>query len=90
MTTNNNTNTAKKALMGIWDSVIANGSMAAEEMAESLQDQITGYMDLSANELTDEMADILNWDIEDITDEQLDMWRDIVNAAAKEWLTNRQ
>ena len=89
-TNNTNNTTAKKTLMSAWDGLIASGDMTAEEMAESLRDQITGYADLSAEELTGEMADILGWDIDDITDEQLDAWCDIVDAAAKEWLADHQ
>lgn len=86
MTHITNTTRAKEILTASWQTLIDNGDMTAEEMAESLQDQIDGYADMSLDELDPILADLMGMDIDDLTDEDLDTWRDLVNETAREWL----
>lgn len=77
---------AKEILTANWQDLITSGDMTAEEMAESLQDQISGMLDLSADELTSGLADLMGWDIDDMTEDQLNEWQGIVDETAREWL----
>lgn len=88
MTHITNTTRAKEILTASWQTLIDNGDMTAEEMAESLQDQIDGYADMSLDELDPILADLMGMNIDDLTDEDLDTWRDLVNETAREWLAH--
>lgn len=80
---------AKEILKANWAELVSSGDMDIEDMVGSLEDQISGYEDLSLDELTEEMAETLGWEFADLTDEQVDEWKEIVEEAAKEWLTER-
>lgn len=76
----------KATLMVIWDNTVLNAYMTYDELTDSLLDQITGACDLSPDELTDEMAELMGWDPDAITDDQYEVWRNLVNEAANEYM----
>lgn len=73
-------------LMAGWNGQILGGLMTHEDMVESLRDQISGQMDMSADELDADMAGLMGWDIENITEDQYGTWRDLVNQTAMEYI----
>lgn len=79
---------AKKTLIAGWQDLITSGDMTAEEMAESLQDQLDGYKDMSLDDLTPTIANLMCWDYNDLTEDDLDEWRSLVSDAATEYLTD--
>lgn len=72
-----------------WADLVASGEWTAEDMAESLQDQLDGYTDMACEEMTEEMADLLGIDIEEFadSDEAQDEWTCIVNEACEAYLS---
>ena len=77
----------KSELMAGWNGMVAGGIITYDELTDSLLDQVTGSMDISADELTDEMAELMGWNPSDITDNQWTIWRRIVDLAASEYLS---
>ena len=77
-------NKAIKKLVSNWEKLVNEGDMTLEAMIESLEDQISGYLDLSAEDLEgdSELAEIMGYDIDNMTDSQIDEWYEIVNEAA--------
>lgn len=71
----------------IWDESIENGWITCDEMHDMLFDQITGGEDLSPDELDEPIARLLGWDINNMTDSYWNEWRNIVDMAAKEYIT---
>lgn len=79
-------NRAKAELMAGWNGMILGGLMTYDELTDSLLDQVTGSIDMSADELTDELAGLMGWNPSDITESQYRIWKDIVNETAREYL----
>lgn len=79
---------AIEKLIANWERLVAEGDMEPEAMAESLRDQVSGYMDLSAEDLEGdpELAEMMGYNIDDMTDEQVDEWKEVVEEAAKRYL----
>lgn len=73
-------------LMAGWNGMILGGMMTEEELYTSLEAQISGVEDLSPDELTDDMAILMGWNPSDITESQYDIWRNLVNQTAKEYM----
>ena len=71
----------------IWDEQVEAGFITRDEMYDSLHAQISGELDLSPDELDEPIARLLGWDINNITDEQWEIWKNIVNISATEWVT---
>lgn len=77
---------AKEILRRNWREVVKDGNLTEEELRNSLEDQISGYLDLSMDELTEEECEAMGWEYGNMTDEQMDEWTEIVNETAKEYL----
>lgn len=77
----------KSQLIADWTQMVAMGWLTEEELRESLQDQISGLHDMSLDEYDIAYAQIMGdgWS-EKLTDEQCDIWRNVVNDAAIEYL----
>lgn len=69
-----------------WNGMILGGLITYDELHDMLLDQVTGSMDMSADELDIDIARLLGWDMENITDEQWEIWRNIVDEAANEFM----
>ena len=77
----------KAELMAGWNGLIAGGCLTYDEMTDCLLDQVTGSLDMSADELTDDLAEMMGWDPSAMTDDQWTTWRHIVDQAASEYLS---
>lgn len=84
-----NKSKAISILIAGWNGQVMGGLIPYEDMVVSLQEQIGGVSDLSADELTDDIMEILGWNPDEIGASQWDEWEDIVNMAAREWLGDR-
>lgn len=73
-------------LMAGWNGQVLGGLMTMDDLEESLRDQISGQVDMSADELDADMAQLMGWDIENITEDQYGTWKDLVNQTAREYL----
>lgn len=83
-------NKAIEKLIQNWKQLVENGDFDAEEMRQSLEEQVNGGCqgwDASLEELeTDpELAEIMGYG-EELTEEQEDEWLEIVTEAAKRYL----
>lgn len=76
----------KAKLMAGWNGMVLGGLMTYDELTDSLLDQITGSMDMSADELTDEMAILMGWNPSAITEDQYKVWRHLVGEVADEYM----
>lgn len=74
-------------LIADWTQLVAEGDFTKEELVVSLQDQISGLHDMSMDEYDVFYAQFMGagWG-EELTDEQCDIWRDVVNDAARKYL----
>lgn len=77
----------KAELKQRWAELVADGNMTEEELRQSLQDQVDGYLDLSMDEIQEQDTERMGWEYGDMTDEQMDEWTEIVNEAAREYLS---
>lgn len=77
----------KSQLIADWMQIVSMGWIPEDKLRKSLYDQINGVYDMSLDEYDVAYAQIMGdgWD-EKLTDEQCDIWRDIVNNAAREYL----
>lgn len=90
ITTETRTN-AINSLIANWNSLVADESMTALELAESLTEQTAHYPDMSADELTEDLCRAtfghgLDEGDEEEQDIEADIWTSIVDDAAAEWL----
>lgn len=81
---------AIQRLLENWRSLVKNGEFDAEEMIESLTEQVehaSQGWDASLEEFESdpELYDIMGYN-EDLTDEQVDEWQKIVEEAARMYL----
>lgn len=86
----NNRNEAIQRLVNNWNELVECGDFDADEMIESLTEQIDGACqgwDSSLEELDSdpELKDIMGYD-EELTDEQANEWLDIVTEAARKYI----
>ena len=79
--------TIKAELQQRWSQLVAEGNMTEEELRQSLKDQVSGYLDLSMDEITEEDTERMNWEYGEMSDEQMDEWTEMVNEAAREYLS---
>lgn len=75
-----------------WNRLVAEGDMTKDAMVESLEDQISGYMDFSMEDLDGdpELQEITGYDVGNMTDEQADEWAKIVNEAAQRYINEEK
>lgn len=73
-------------LMAGWNGIVLGGMITYDELHDSLLDQVTGSIDMSADELDDEMAELMGWNPSDITEDQYKEWRHLVDLAATEFM----
>ena len=78
--------TIKAELQQRWSQLVAEENMTEEELRQSLEDQVSGYLDLSMDEITEEDAERMNWEYGEMSDEQMNEWTEMVNEAAREYL----
>ena len=83
-------NKAIEKLIQNWKQLVENGDFDAEEMRQSLEEQVNGGCqgwDASLEELEadPELAEIMGYG-EELTEEQEDEWLEIVTEAAKRYL----
>ena len=81
-----NRDKVKAMLVAGWNGMILGGLITYDELHDSLLDQVTGSMDMSADELTDEMAILMGWNPSDITEGQYKIWKDLVDETATEYM----
>lgn len=74
-------------LIADWDDIVSDGIITYDELHDGLLDQVTGSMDLSADELTDDLAELMGWDPSAITEDQYKEWRQLVNEAATRYIS---
>lgn len=82
---------AIQRLLENWRSLVDNGDFSAEEMIESLTEQVehtSQGWDCSTEDLEEdpELAEMLGYDIDSMTDDQWNEWQEIVTEAAKIYL----
>lgn len=73
-------------LMAGWNGMVLGGMITYDELHDSLLDQVTGSIDMSADELTDDLAELMGWNPSAITEDQYKEWRQLVNLAATEYM----
>lgn len=71
----------------MWDEQVEAGYITRDEMYDMLFEQVTGEMDMSAEDLDEPIARLMGWDINNMTEDQRKEWRHIVNTAANEYIT---
>lgn len=76
-----------RKLMAGWNGMVIGGLLTRDELYDSLHAQVSGEVDMSADELDDELAKLMGWNPSDITEEQYRIWKDIVNRTAMEYVT---
>lgn len=69
-----------------WDELVEKGYITDDELHESLLDQVTGSIDMSADELDDAMCTLMGWNPSAVTEDQYRIWKGIVNQAADEYM----
>lgn len=70
----------------VWEEQVASGHITQDELYDSLLDQVTGSMDMSADELDDTMCRLMGWNPSAITESQYKEWRHLVDLAATEYM----
>lgn len=85
-------NAAIVKLINNWRELVRTGEMGKYEMIESLQEQVDkncqGWdMSLEELDLDPTLGFIMGYDIDYMTDEQVDEWEDIVDEAARIYLS---
>lgn len=75
-----------------WRQSVENGDMEPEAMVESLEEQVSGYRDMSFEDLDGdrELAEIMGYEVETMTDAQVVEWQEIVNEAAQRYLNEEK
>lgn len=81
-----NRDKVKAMLVAGWNGMVLGGILTYDELTDSLLDQVTGSIDMSADELTDEMAILMGWDPSAITEDQYKIWRHLVGEVADEYM----
>jgi hypothetical protein len=71
----------------MWDEQVESGFMTRNEMYDSLHAQESGELDLSPDELDAPIARLMGWDMENMTESQWAIWKNIVDMAAREYIT---
>lgn len=81
---------AIEMLLDRWHALVDNGDMSAEELEESLQEQVDmgcqGW-DSCEDDLEEDIAAVMAYDLDDMTEEQWDEWLEVVQTAAKMYLS---